>query len=178
MEPPNRTDGAPLPPPRLRWQSILWTMFASSLAMLVIGLANHAVHDSTGAPLIMAPLGASAVLVFGIHNSPFAQPRNVVGGHTLSALAGVTVYQLMGGGNEIVSVALAVPLAMGLMHSTGTMHPPGGATAFLGAAGGEAFHAMGYWFVLTPCLAGSATIILMALILNNIPPRQRYPAYW
>ena len=170
--------GGSLPPPRLQGRAILWAMFASGLAMLVIGLANHAVHDHMGAPLIMAPLGASAVLVFGIYKSPFAQPRNVVGGHTLSALAGVTVYQLMGGGNEIVAVAIAVPLAVGLMHSTGMMHPPGGATAFLGAAGGEAFHAMGYWFVLTPCLAGSATIILLALILNNIPPRQKYPTYW
>ena len=167
-----------MPPPRLQARATLWAMFSCAVTLLFIAFLHNAFFGKTGIPLIMAPFGASAVLVFGIYKSPFAQPRTVIGGHTLSALAGVTVYHLMGGGNEVVAVAIAVPLALGLMHATGAMHPPGGATAFLGAAGGQSIHDLGYWFVLTPCLAGSVLIILMALILNNIPPRQRYPNFW
>ena len=95
-----------------------------------------------------------------------------------SALVGITVYQLTGGGNEIVGVSLAIPLAIGLMHMTGTLHPPGGATAFITVAGGESIHSLGYWYVLSPCLAGSVLMVAIALCVNNIPPRQRYPLFW
>lgn len=188
--------GASLPPPRAGWQEITWAIAGSFLAIMTIGLLHTRLLTTTGLPLIIAPFGASAVLVFGAFRSPLAQPRNVIGGQVVSALVGVTVYhlyqlallqqqaqlaqrnQLIGGCGEAISIALAVSLAIGLMHMTGTLHPPGGATAFVAVAGGEGIHKLGYWYVLSPCLAGSVVMVLIALVVNNIQPRQRYPLFW
>lgn len=170
--------GSSLPPPKAGWKEALGAIVGSSIAISLIGLLHHFYVTATGLPLLIAPFGASAALVFGAYRSPLAQPRNVIGGHIISALAGITVYQLTGGGNEILGLSLAIPLAIGLMLLTGTLHPPGGATAFITVAGGEAIHSLGYWYVLSPCLAGSVLMILIALCINNISPQQKYPIFW
>ena len=121
---------------------ILYAFGGSCLAFLCIGLLHAASLERAGLPLLMAPFGASAVLVFGAPNSPLAQPRNVIGGHVVSALVGVTVYQLVGD-SPLAAVSIAVPAAIALMHASRTLHPPGGATAFVAAAGGNAVHALG-----------------------------------
>ena len=164
-------------PPTAGRAEIALAFFGSCAALSFLGIFHLLLVDSTGLPLIMAPLGASAVLVFGAFRSPLAQPRNVVGGHVLSGLIGVTVYQLVGD-HQALAVSLSVPSAIALMHLSGTLHPPGGATAFVGAAGGPAVHALGYWFVLTPCALGSMVMILTALLINNLPRQHRYPQFW
>ena len=156
---------------------VLLAFVGSCLALTLIGILHAACASSTGLPLIMAPFGASAVLVFGAFKSPLAQPRNVVGGHVLSALVGVSVFQLTGE-SAVLAGSLAVPTAIALMHLTGTLHPPGGATAFVTAAGGTAVHSLGYWYVLFPCALGSLLMILVALVINNIPKEHRYPLFW
>ena len=168
--------GAQAPPSAGRPEIIL-AFIGSCAALSILGLAHRMFIDSTGLPLIMAPFGASAVLVFGAFRSPLAQPRNVIGGHVLSGAIGVTVYQLLGD-QPALAVSLAVPTAIALMHLSGTLHPPGGATAFVAAAGGPAIHDLGYWFVLTPCALGGVIMILVALLINNLPEQQRYPQFW
>lgn len=164
-------------PPRPGYKEILLAFAGSFAALALLSLLHGLFFNFTGLPLIMAPLGASAVLVFGAFRSPLAQPRNVIGGHIISSLIGVTVYQ-MAGDNPALAVSLAVPLAIAAMHLTGTLHPPGGATAFVTAAGGSAIHSLGYWYVLSPCALGSLVMILTALVINNIPREQRYPQFW
>lgn len=164
-------------PPLPGRQTVIFAFVGSCLSMLLIALLHEAFVSATGMPLLVAPFGASAVLVFGAMRSPLAQPRNVIGGHVLSALVGVTVYQLVGD-SPVLAVSLAVPTAIALMHLTGTLHPPGGATAFLTAAGDSGIHALGYWYVLTPCALGTALMILIALVVNNIPKKQQYPQFW
>jgi CBS domain-containing membrane protein len=84
-------------------------------------------HDNI---FLIGSFGASAVLIYGIINSPFAQPRNLIGGHVISALIGVTMHKLIPG--ELwLSCALSVSLSIVLMQVTKTLHPPGGATALL-----------------------------------------------
>lgn len=164
-------------PPLPGKQVVIFAFFGSCLAMAAIGLVHRIFAGSTGLPLLVAPFGASAVLVFGALRSPPAQPRNVVGGHVISALIGVTVYQFAGD-SPLLAICVAVPLAIALMHLSGTLHPPGGATAFLAAAGGESIHSLGYWYVLAPCALGSTLMILIALVINNIPEEQSYPQFW
>ncbi|UQZ88966.1 HPP family protein [Deltaproteobacteria bacterium Smac51] len=165
-------------PPAPRGSEILLAFAGSCTAMVIIGLFHNFFFRSTGGlPLIMAPLGASAVLVFGAMRSPLAQPRNVIGGHVISALIGVTVYQIVGD-SQLLAFSLAVPSAIAAMHRTGTLHPPGGATAFVTAAGGASVHQWGYWYVLSPCLLGGGIMILIALVVNNLPKEQRYPQFW
>lgn len=164
-------------PPAAGWMEILLGFAGSCLALYVVGILHTLSMDISGFPLIMAPFGATAVLLFGAFRSPLAQPRNVIGGHIVSAIVGVTVYQLVGD-HTVIAVSLAVSLAIALMHLTRTLHPPGGATAFVATAGGQAVYSLGYGYVLTPCAIGSAVMVLVALIVNNMPKKQKYPQFW
>jgi|GEM_PF-1051278 len=78
---------------------------------------------------LVAPLGASAVLVFAVPSSPLAQPWSVVGGNTVSALCGLVVCNLIP--DPVVAAALAIGSAIGVMFALRCLHPPGGAMALL-----------------------------------------------
>jgi CBS domain-containing membrane protein len=119
------------------------------------------------------------VLLYGAPQVEYAQPRNLVGGHILSALVGITVYKLMPDNIELAS-ALAVSLAVVVMHYTKTIHPPGGATALIAVIGSNQVHALGYMFVLSPVLLGASVMLLVALVVNNLSanPKRHYPVFW
>jgi len=127
--------------------------------------------------MIIGSFGASAVLIYGAIRSPLAQPRNLLGGHILSALVGVTAYRYMGA-QPWLAAALAVSVSIALMHLTKTLHPPGGATALIAVIGGDAVHKLGYLYVLMPIALGAGVMLAVALIVNNIPPGRRYPEFW
>ncbi len=106
-----------------------------------------------------------------------AQPRNLIGGHLVSAVVGVLCYQLVG---DILwlAAALAVATAIALMHLTRTLHPPGGATALIAVIGSNQIHQLGLLYALAPAGLGALVLLLVALIVNNIPETRRYPEYW
>lgn len=106
----------------------------------------------------IAPMGASAVLLFGVPSSPLAQPWSIVGGNVLSALA----------------CGLAAALAIAGMYFLRCLHPPGGAVALTAILGGAGVHSEGYHFVLTPVLLNSLMLALLAIVFNNLVGR-RYP---
>ncbi|MFM7022395.1 MAG: HPP family protein [Flavobacteriales bacterium] len=152
----------------------LWSFVGSFCGIGLIAYwqsAAMSVHDSL---FLIGSFGASSVLVYGIIESPLAQPRNLVGGHLVSALTGVTINFLF---PDILWLAapLAVSLSIVLMQITKTLHPPGGATALLAVIGSEKIKSMGYLYVLSPVLTGCLTLLLIALIFNNITPRRQYP---
>ena len=64
------------------------------------------------------------------------------------------------------------------MHATKTLHPPGGATALICVMGSPKIHDLGYLYVLMPVGAGVAVMLLVALLVNNLSPRRRYPEFW
>ncbi|MHB1126509.1 MAG: HPP family protein [Bacillota bacterium] len=119
-------------------------------------------------PTLVASLGATAVLVYAAINSPLAQPRNVIGGHLISALVGVLCYQVFG--TTWWSIALGVSLAVSGMVLTGTVHPPGGATAIVAVWSGQ-----GYAYIFSPVVTGAVALVLVALLVNNIAPGRIYP---
>lgn len=123
-----------------------------------------------GAALLIPSFGASAVLLYAACHVPMAQPRNLLGGHLLSAVAGVTVFRIWG--LTWWSLALAVALAIAVMMVTDTLHPPGGATAFAAV-----FTRQGdYGFVLMPVAAGAIILLAVALLSNNMGRAGCYPA--
>ncbi|WP_027364217.1 HPP family protein [Desulfotruncus alcoholivorax] len=122
-------------------------------------------------PLLLPSFGASAVLLYAACHVPMAQPRNVIGGHIVSALMGVVVYQLFGG--AWWSIALGVTMAIVAMTVTYTLHPPGGATAFVAVYSGQNFS-----FILSPVGIGAVCLIIIALIVNNLSSERKYPDYW
>lgn len=154
-------------PARPSTSDMFWCILGSLLGLGIVSfLAFH-----YQLPLLVAPFGATAALIYGTCTSPFAQPRNVLGGHVISAFVGVLVYQLMG--TTWLSVTLGVSLAILLMLFTRTMHPPGGATALTAILNGQ-----GYMFVLEPVLLGVVVLLAVALLVHRCRGGGCYPTYW
>lgn len=127
-----------------------------------------------GAALLVASMGASTVLVFSVPHGPLSQPWQLIGGHTVSALIGVTVAMWLPG--TLIPGALAVALAIGAMHYLRCIHPPGGGTALAAVVGGPAIHTLGYYYVLTPVLLNTVILLAAAIAFNYLFPWRRYPA--
>ncbi|PWM52124.1 MAG: HPP family protein [Clostridiales bacterium] len=121
-------------------------------------------------PLLIASFGATSLLIFSAPSAPMAQPRNVIGGHVIAAIIGVTCYKLFG--LSWLSITLAATLAIIAMMLTDTAHPPGGATALV-AIMGEA----DYSFVFTPILFGALILVCIAVIVNQFVPGREYPTH-
>ncbi|MCL6636038.1 MAG: HPP family protein [Peptococcaceae bacterium] len=152
---------------RLPARELLTTALGSLAGIGLVGvLSNH-----YQLPLLFPSFGASAVLLYAACHAPMAQPRNVAGGHILSALVGVTAYRLLG--SEWWAVAIGVTAAILVMAVTHTLHPPGGATAFVAVYSGQDFG-----FVLSPVALGVLCLIAIALLVNNLSPQRKYPEYW
>ena len=164
-------------PPRVGLTEVLWSWIGSFIGLAAISLIHYKILDQTGLMLVIGSFGASAVLIYGAIRSPLAQPRNLLGGHILSALIGVTAFHLLGG-HPWLAAAVAVSTAIAVMHLTGTLHPPGGATALIAVIGGESVHSLGYLYVLMPTALGAIVMLIIALIINNIPKNRKYPEFW
>lgn len=167
-------------PPRKPFSKIMWSWIGAFFGILLVSLIPDIMHlGMFNSMFIVGSFGASAVLVYGAPQSDFAQPRNLIGGHIISALVGITVYKFI---NLDVSIlgALAVSLSIVMMHYTCTLHPPGGATALIAVIGSEQIHNLGYLYALTPIAIGAFILLLIALIVNNFSkdPRRHYPRYW
>jgi CBS-domain-containing membrane protein len=151
-----------------------WTFAGSFSGIGLIGLLSSEYLTSYDNLFLIGSFGASSVLIYGLINSPLAQPRNLIGGHVLCALVGVTV-QLLVPNQLWLSSALSVSLSIVLMQVTKTLHPPGGATALIANIGSEKIRGLGYLYVLNPVLSGVAVLLLLALVFNNMTPNRSYP---
>jgi len=169
--------GATQSPPRVDLAEICWSGLGSLLGILAVAYLNHQFFEGTAWLLLIASFGASAVLIFGAIKSPLAQPRNLLGGHILCALIGVSAFKLLAP-CLWVAAAVAVSVSIVVMHATKTLHPPGGATAMIAVIGGEKVHNLGYFFVALPVGTGVLIMLLLALLFNNLSPRRRYPEFW
>ena len=107
-------------------QEIIWSWVGSLIGIGSVGFLDECFCEGTNLVLIIGSFGASAVLIFGAIKSPLAQPRNLLGGHILSALIGVCAYNLLPFPAWVVA-AIAVATSIAAMHATKTLHPPGGA---------------------------------------------------
>jgi len=164
-------------PPRVGSVEILWSWLGSFMGIAAVGLIHFKLLEQTSLMMIIGSFGASAVLVYGAIRSPLAQPRNLIGGHMLSAVIGVAAHQYLGA-LPWLAAAVAVATAIALMHATKTLHPPGGATALIAVIGGESVHRLGYLYVLMPTGLGAIVLMIVALLVNNLSPHRRYPEFW
>lgn len=164
-------------PPRVGISEIFWSWIGAFMGISVVAYINFNVLEGTDMVMVIGSFGASAVLIYGAIKSPLAQPRNLIGGHILSAIVGVTSYQMLHG-QMWLAASVAVATAIALMHATKTLHPPGGATALIAVIGSHKIHALGYLYVLVPVGAGATIMLLVALFVNNIPKNRKYPEFW
>lgn len=117
-------------------------------------------------PLIVAPLGASAVLVFAVPASPLAQPWPVIGGNILSTLIGVAMFQAIP--NVTVAAGIAVGAAILVMSLCRCLHPPGGAAALTAVIGSAGIHDAGYAFALAPVGINSIALVSIGIVYHRM----------
>uniref|UniRef100_A0A7C5EN78 HPP family protein n=1 Tax=Desulfobacca acetoxidans TaxID=60893 RepID=A0A7C5EN78_9BACT len=164
-------------PPRVSLAEVAWSWLGSFLSIALLAFLNDGFLEKRDLLLLIGSFGASAVLIYGATKSPLAQPRNLIGGHIISALIGVSAWKLLHP-CPWLAAALAVSVSIAVMHLTKTLHPPGGATALIAVIGGPKVHQLGYLYVLMPVMAGALIMLAVALVVNNLAPTRRYPEYW
>ena len=138
--------------------------------VFLLGLTKH--------PWLLASLGGSCVIVFGMADSDMAQPRSLLGGHFVAALTGLVFLKLghVIGGPKDMWMVTAVATALVIMMATRTIHSPAGANPIVIFAEDASWS-----FLLSPVAAGVLFIFVVALLTNNYArpaPRARYPRAW
>jgi CBS domain-containing membrane protein len=143
------------------------------IGILLTGvLASVAARSGVAGPTLIAPMGASAVLLFAVPSSPLAQPWSIMLGNLVSAIVGVTAELWIQ--DLYLASAAAIGFAILIMLSLRCLHPPSGAIALTAVLGGPAIHELGYGFVLWPVLGNSAILLTAAILFNNLTGRP-YP---
>ncbi|MFY7731050.1 MAG: HPP family protein [Flavobacterium sp.] len=152
-----------------------WAFVGSFVGLGIIAYLQYGNLNQNDLVFLIGSFGASCVLVYGVIESPLAQPRNLIGGHLVSAVIGVSVQKLL---PDVLWVAapLAVSLSIIAMQITKTLHPPGGATALIAATASPQIRSLGYMYVLSPVLSGCLILLVVALIFNNLTPMRKYPS--
>ncbi len=167
-------------PARKPLSKIAWSGVGAFLGIyLVASLSQLAEVGLLNSLFLVGSFGASAVPLYGAPQTEFSQPRNLLGGHMISALIGVGIARWLPI-DPGLQAALAVSLAIVAMHLTCTLHPPGGATALIAVIGGAKVQSLGFWFVLMPVGSGALLMLAVALLINNLSrnPKRHYPKYW
>ena len=137
-------------------------------ATIAIGLLAYLDFATQSGYWLMAPFGATTVLVFGVPQSPLAQPRNVIFGHVLSATIGVIFATYVG--IHPWSLAMATGCAIMVMLATKTTHPPAGANPMLIMLLGKS-----WGFIISPVLIGAVTIVLVGACVNRMTEKHFCP---
>lgn len=152
--------------PYFSYRQILMCWLGSFLSIAT--LTYLSIH--TNYPLIAAPFGATAVILYAIPESPLAQPRNVILGNCIGAIVCVTFVQCFGTAPWVI--ALSVATAIKAMQMTRTLHPPGGAVALVGAMNGAS-----WTYLFTPVLAGSLIMVLCTIAFHRVATRRPSPKF-
>jgi CBS domain-containing membrane protein len=159
-------------------QAAIREKFYASLASFVaIWILVQVVHSASFGGvfslLVLASMGASAFLLFVIPHSPMSQPWPVVGGHFFSSAIGVACAHWLQ--SPALATAIAVAVSIFTMHSLQCLHPPSAATAMIAVLGGPEIHAMGWQFCYEVVVINAGTMVLLAIVINNLIPGRRYP---
>ena len=143
------------------------------IGIALTGLVSTAWLGTGAGPLLLiAPMGASAVLLFGVPASPLAQPWSIIGGNLVAALIGVTAARWVP--SPLLAASLAVSCSLAAMSLLRCIHPPSGAVALTAVLGGPHIAMLGYEFVIVPVALNSVLLLTIALVYNNATQRS-YP---
>ncbi|WP_239025708.1 HPP family protein [Sphingomonas paeninsulae] len=147
--------------------------FGAMCGIMLTSLICHIwLGNYVGLPALVAPMGASAVLLFAVPASPLAQPWAIVGGNTLSALVGIGCAMLVH--DPVYAAGFAVAGAIGVMSLARCLHPPGGAAALTAVLGGPAITAAGWSFAFVPVTLNCLILLAVGWLFNNAT-RHDYP---
>jgi CBS-domain-containing membrane protein len=150
--------------PKGHWHGQLKAGIGASIGMLAVG----GLAVMTGIPLLIAPFGATAVLIFGQPKSPLAQPANVFAGYLIAAIVGSLAMALAPG--LWWSAAIAVGVSIAAMQLLRVTHPPAGAVPLVAFASHLPAE-----LLFTVVVVGALALIAIAVLHHAIPPRHQYP---
>lgn len=156
---------------KVKFREKLLSATGAFLGLLISSVISHLALGELN-PWFIAPMGASAVLLFAVPASPLAQPWSIIGGNSIAALIGVTALHLFD--NTSVAFSVAVSVTIFVMLSLRCLHPPSGAVAMTAILGGPAVSTLGYHFVIWPVAINSLFMLIMAILFNNLIGR-KYP---
>jgi CBS domain-containing membrane protein len=163
----------PVDPVNLSLKGKLLSIVSCFIVILVIVRVSQQFALTPAYPMLIASMGASAVILFIIPNSPLAQPWPLVGGQLISTIIGIACTQL------VSDIAFASAYAVGgsvlAMLLLRCLHPPGAAAALAPVLGGHPITTLGYGFVLMPVGLNVAVMLMMALVINRWLLRHKYP---
>jgi CBS domain-containing membrane protein len=175
-ETPGRRAGARLFHPILAGATLADRLLGCAGALVAIALTGMLCGmlfgDGPHLPLIVAPMGASAVLLFAVPASPLAQPWSIIGGNTISALMGVVAASLIR--DPIIATGVGVSLAIAAMSFTRCLHPPGGAAALTAVLGGPVVASWGMLFPFVPVALNSCLLVAIGILFHKLS-RHNYP---
>ncbi|EPE95401.1 HPP family protein [Rhizobium grahamii] len=154
---------------RERMFACLGALIAIALTGLVCG---YFFGQGSHLPLIVAPMGASAVLLFAVPASPLAQPWSIIGGNTISAMMGIIAAHFIH--EPIIAIGVGVSLAIAAMSFTRCLHPPGGAAALTAVLGGPAVASWGLLFPFVPVALNSCILVALGILFHKLG-RRNYP---
>ena len=163
-----------IPNEHIHFKEKFFSSLFASISLLIIGTTSWLYAGSENIPFITASVGAATVLVFAVPKSNLSQPWPLIGSQIVSAFIGVSCALYFN--NPIIAAALAMGLAMFVMHLLRCLHPPGGATALGTALGGSYITHFGYSFVFFPVLFNAVILLINAILLNRLLSKNRYPA--
>lgn len=135
--------------------------------MLGMGFVGWLGHVS-GEPFLIAPFGASCVLLFAVPKSPLAQPANVLGGHVLATVVALLLRAWLP--PDWWAIGLTVGLVIGLMVALRITHPPAGATPVVVMLSDP-----GPMFLIFPIISGCFVLLAIAFVVHKLPPHTVYP---
>jgi len=159
--------------PRVTLRDRLFACFGALVGIGLTGLICGLLYgNDPHIPMLVAPMGASAVLPFAVPSSPLAQPWSIIGGNTISALVGVTAARFIH--DSAIAAAAAVALSIGVMSVLRCLHPPGGAAALPAVLGGPTVASAGYMFALVPVGLNSAALVITGIVFHKLYRQHAY----
>ena len=151
---------------------ICWPPFLAGVgAAVTIGILAYITYQTELGLWLLASFGATTVIVFGYHDNPFAQPKNVFFGHLLTALVGIlfiTFFEV-----SFVTIGLAVGFGVMLMMAFKITHPPAGGNTIVVMLAQDSFQ-----YLIFPIMIGAITIIIGGVIYNRLILKKNYPLKW
>ena len=161
-----------------RLKQALVSLFGALAGLGLVALVHDMLYGESELPLIIAAFGASAVVLYGCPQAAIAQPRNLFGGSIISAFIGVLMAHLLPAAPVWLAGMLAVCAALFVMSLTGTMHPPGGAIAFIAVAGPPEIRHLGFLYALYPVASGVFLMFVVTCMTRRLAGYRDYPQRW
>ena len=148
---------------------IIQSILAGIFSIVTIGVLTILTYKTSYGIFLIASFGSTMVLLFGYPESPFAQPKNIIFGHFLTALIGIIFLNFVP-----LPIFLTIPLSVGFgvmfMILFKITHPPAGGNPIIVIIGSVSFD-----YLLAPVLIGSIIVVMFGVIINKFLFKKEYP---